>query len=61
MSRRWVTYADARAEKVRITGWIGVQKSGYSDEFKEAIKKLNRHSRTMAFEDVFKEMARSCG
>ena len=62
MSRRWVTYADVRAESFRITGWIGVQKSGYSDGFREAIKKLNRQSRTMAIEDVFfKEMARSCG
>ena len=23
MSRRWVTYADRRVEKLRITGWVG--------------------------------------
>ena len=38
MTRRWITYADRRAIDLRITGWIGARKSGYSDEFKEAIK-----------------------
>ena len=26
MSRRWVTYAEARAEKLRITGFVGARK-----------------------------------
>ena len=61
MSRRWVTYADARVETFRIIGWIGLQKSGYSDVLTDAIRKLNKNSRTLAFEDVFKDMGRKCG
>ena len=61
MSRRWITYADRRAETFRITGWVGADKSGYSDDFKAAIKKLNKHSKSMAFEDTFVEMAQKCG
>ena len=61
MSRRWITYADVRAVDLRIAGWIGARKSGYSDEFKDAIKRLNKHSRSLAFEDVFKQTALSRG
>ena len=61
VTRRWITYADTRAVDLRITGWIGARKSGYSDEFKDAIKRLNKHSRSLAFEDVFKQMALSHG
>ena len=61
MSRRWITYADTRAVDLRITGWIGARKSGYSDEVKDAIKILNKHSRSLAFEDVFKQNALSRG
>ena len=49
VSRRWATYANTSVEKLRVTGWIGAQKSGCSDEFKLAIMKLSRHSRTMPF------------
>ena len=55
MTRRWITYADRRAIDLRVTGWIGARKSGYSDEFKEAVKRLNKHWRSMAFEDAFKQ------
>ena len=61
MGRRWVTYADSRPVKLRIAGWIGALKSGYSDEFTTAITELNRHSRTMAFEYVFWDMAHKRG
>ena len=61
MTRRWITHVDRRAADLRITGWIGARKSGYSDEFKAAIKRLNKHSRSMAFEDAFKDMALSRG
>ena len=61
MARRWITYADRRAIDLRITGWIGARKSGYSDEFKEAIKRLNKYSRFLAFEDAFEQMALSRG
>ena len=30
LSRRWITFADRGAGKMRITGWFGVQKSGFS-------------------------------
>ena len=50
-----------RAAAIRTTGWFGVQKSGYSDVLKGAIRKLNKNSRTLAFEDVFKDMGRKCG
>ena len=61
LSRIWIRVVDRRAGKMRRTGWFGVQKSGYSDEFKDAIRKLNKNSRTLAFEDVFKDMAKKCG
>ena len=60
-TRRWITFVDVRAVDLRITGWIGARKSGYSDEFKDAIKGLNTHSRSMSFEDAFKQMALSRG
>ena len=52
-TRRCVTHADRRAGNLRITGWIGARQSGYSDENKAAIKWLNKHLCTLAFEDVF--------
>ena len=43
VSKMWVTFADRRASKMRITGWLAVQQSGFSDEFKVAVRKLNKH------------------
>ena len=50
---RWVTFADRRAATTRVTGWFGTKKSGFSGVFKEAIRKLNRNRRSIAFEDAF--------
>ena len=61
MNRRWISYADRRVANLCIAGWIGARQSGYYNEFKAAIRRLNRHSRTVAFEDVFKDMALSRG
>ena len=61
MNRRWISYADRRVANLCIVGWIGARQSGYYNEFKAAIRRLNRHSRTVAFEDVFKDMALSRG
>ena len=45
LSKRWVTYADRRAATMRITGWFAVQKSGFSDKFKAAIRaRIRGHS-----------------
>jgi hypothetical protein len=56
LRNRWVTFADSRAGMLRITGWTGAQKSGYSDVFKDAIRRLNKCPRSLTFEDVFNEM-----
>ena len=61
LQKRWATIADRRAMTMRIAGWLGVLKSGYSDEFKEAMRKLNKHKGSMSCEDAFKQMAQKAG
>ena len=59
MQKRWVTFADRRAMTMQITGWLAVIKSGYSDAFKDAIRKLNKHKGSTSFEDAFKQMGQN--
>ena len=39
MQKRWVTFADRRAMAMRITGWLGVLKSCFSDNVQEAMRR----------------------
>ena len=61
MRNRWITLFDSRSGRLSFTGWTGVQKSGYSDVFKDMMRKLRHANETVTFADVLKGTAPSSG
>ena len=57
LRNRWMTLMDTRSGTLSITGWMGVQKSGYSDVFKEMVRRLENTREQLACPDVFKDTA----
>ena len=55
MRNRWVILRDTRSGSLSITGWTGLLKSGYSDVFRDIIRKLKHTSEHMTFAAVFKD------
>ena len=52
---------DARSGRLSFTGWTGVQKSGYSDVFKDMLRKHRHASEALSFADILKETAAKNG
>ena len=61
MRNKWITLMDTRSDRLSFTGWTGVQKSGYSDVFKEMMRKLRHAGEALTFVDVFKESVAKSG
>jgi hypothetical protein len=61
MRNRWVTLLDSRSRNLPFTGWTGVQKSGYSDVFKDMMRRLRHPNGNITFAIVIREAAAKHG
>ncbi len=61
MRNRWITLLDSRSGNLPFTGWTGVQKSGYSDIFRDMMRKLRHANESITFGDVLNETAANNG
>ena len=61
MRNRWVTLLDSRSRNLPFTGWTGVQKSGYSDVFKDMMRRLRHPNGNITLAIVIREAAAKHG
>ena len=61
MRNRVITLMDTRSGRLSITGWTGVQKSGYSDVFKEMKRKIRHASEALTVVVVVEETSAKSG
>ena len=61
MRNRWITLIDSRSGSLPFTGWTGVQKSGYSDVFRDMMRRLRHSNGNITFADVLKDTAAKNG
>jgi len=61
MRNRWITLLDSRSGIQSFIGWTGVQKSGYSDDFREMMRNLRHSHDYISVADVLKETAAKNG
>ena len=61
MRNRRITLMDTRSGALSFTGLTGVHKSGYSDVFRDMMRKLRHTSERLTFAEVFKDTAARSG